>query len=257
MIPGPDVSEEAEIRFDAERGHEAAGVEAGKRGIKVDAAMRTTNPTIFAAGDCADSGLNLTPVSAYLGKPGNPDQGGLPMAEYPRRQDQFRQAEINALLDTGYFIDRAQALYDYPHFICDTGGSICEWVDPEDPADPVLSALSERTLMIWIQGSEAQTQELIRRFNRAPKPMAYQPAFLARCWQEYLEVEGCCEGEVNPDAFIRWTYGRALAHRQPLYAAMARNWGVTVTADEIAQVRDQADFTDLIAGAITRSARRS
>ncbi|MBU1383956.1 MAG: NAD(P)/FAD-dependent oxidoreductase, partial [Alphaproteobacteria bacterium] len=32
----------------------AAGVEAGKRGIKVDAAMRTTNPTIFAAGDCAD-----------------------------------------------------------------------------------------------------------------------------------------------------------------------------------------------------------
>ena len=200
---------------------------------------------------------NLTPVSAYLGKPGNPDQGGLPMAEYTRRQDQFRQAEINALLDTGYFIDRAQALYDYPHFICDTGGSICEWVDPEDPADPVLSALSERTLMIWIQGSEAHTQELIRRFNRAPKPMAYQPAFLARCWQEYLEVEGCCEGEVNPDAFIRWTYGRALAHRQPLYAAMARNWGVTVTADEIAQVRDQADFTDLIAGAITRSARRS
>jgi len=46
----------------------AAGVEAGKRGIKVDAAMRTTNPTIFAAGDCADSGLNLTPVSAYEGR---------------------------------------------------------------------------------------------------------------------------------------------------------------------------------------------
>ena len=30
---------------------------------------------------------NLTPVSAYLGKPGNPDQGGLLMAEYIRRQD--------------------------------------------------------------------------------------------------------------------------------------------------------------------------
>ncbi|WP_262422569.1 FAD-dependent oxidoreductase [Brevundimonas denitrificans] len=46
----------------------AAGVDAGKRGIKVDAAMRTTNPAIFAAGDCADSGLNLTPVSAYEGR---------------------------------------------------------------------------------------------------------------------------------------------------------------------------------------------
>jgi len=46
----------------------AAGVEAGLRGIKVNAAMRTTNPAIFAAGDCADSGLNLTPVSAYEGR---------------------------------------------------------------------------------------------------------------------------------------------------------------------------------------------
>ena len=43
---------------------EAAGVEYGRRGIKVSPYMRTTNPAIFAAGDCADSGLNLTPVSA-------------------------------------------------------------------------------------------------------------------------------------------------------------------------------------------------
>lgn len=42
----------------------AAGIEAGPRGIRVDASMRTTNPIIFAAGDCADSGPNLTPVSA-------------------------------------------------------------------------------------------------------------------------------------------------------------------------------------------------
>tara|TARA_R110002020_G_scaffold34066_19_gene103634 strand:- start:10739 stop:12088 length:1350 start_codon:yes stop_codon:yes gene_type:complete len=47
---------------------EAVGVEYGQRGIKVTAAMRTTNPAIFAAGDCADSGLNLTPVSALEGR---------------------------------------------------------------------------------------------------------------------------------------------------------------------------------------------
>lgn len=46
----------------------AAGVEAGPRGIKVNAGMRTTNPLMFAAGDCADSGPNLTPVSAYEGR---------------------------------------------------------------------------------------------------------------------------------------------------------------------------------------------
>lgn len=46
----------------------AAGVEHGPRGIKVNASMRTTNPNIFACGDCADSGPNLTPVSAYEGR---------------------------------------------------------------------------------------------------------------------------------------------------------------------------------------------
>ena len=189
---------------------------------------------------------NLTPVSAYLGKPGNPDRGGLEISEYQRRQEQFRQAEIHALLDTKYFIDRAQRLYGYPNFICDTGGSICEWVEPDDPNDQVLSALSRETLMIWIEGDEAHTEELIRRFDKAPKPMSYQAAFLAHVWHEYLDLRGCAGAAVDPDAFIRWTYGKALAHRQPRYAAMARNWGVTIAADDISKIRDSGDFNELI-----------
>lgn len=192
---------------------------------------------------------NLTPVSAYLGKPGNLDLGGLSMEEYRRRQDQFRQAEIHALLDTGYFIDRAQRLYGYPHFICDTGGSICEWVDPDNPDDPLMADLSARTLMVWIKGDAAHTKELIRRFDKAPKPMSYQAEFLTDAWRSYLDETGCREQDVDPDAFIRWTYAKALAHRQPRYEAMAR-WGVTVTADAVAAVRDAADFDHLIADAI-------
>lgn len=193
---------------------------------------------------------NLAPVSTYLGKPGDPAKGGLPIAEYRRRQEQFRKAEIAALLDTRYFIERAQALYGYPHFVCDTGGSICEWVDPGDPADPILAALSADCLMVWIEGSEAHTAELVRRFDRAPKPMSYRPDFLTACWEAYLAETGLAEDRVDPDAFIRWTYARALAHRQPLYAAMARNWGLTVAADAVARVRSEADFVDLVAGAL-------
>jgi hypothetical protein len=55
---------------------------------------------------------------------------------------------------------------------------------------------------------------------------------------------------VDPDAFIRWTYARALAHRQPRYVAMARNWGVTVEADDVARLHDAADFEALIADAL-------
>jgi len=193
---------------------------------------------------------NLTPVASYLGKPGDVAKGGLPIAEYKRRQEQFRVAEIRALLDTEYFEGRAQQLYRYPNFICDTGGSICEWVDANDPEDHILTELSKHTLMVWIKGSEDHTAELVRRFDRAPKPMSYQPEFLDRVWQEYLKENGLAEGDVDPDAFIRWTYAQALAHRQPRYQAMADNWGVTVTADQISAVKDEAGFVDLIAAAL-------
>lgn len=193
---------------------------------------------------------NLSPVSTYLGKPGDPAKGGLDYAEYTRRQGQFRAAEIAALLDTGYFIDRAERLYGYPHFICDTGGSICEWVDPDDPADPVLSALADHTLMVWIEGTEAHTAELIRRFDRAPKPMSYRADFLDRVWHDYLQRHDGDAACVDPDAFIRFTYAQALAHRQPIYAAMAQKWGVRVTADAVAAVTSPADFDALIARAI-------
>ncbi|QFT63242.1 ATPase [Roseivivax sp. THAF30] len=198
---------------------------------------------------------NLAPVSTYLGKPGDPALGGMDIDTYRLRQEQFRRAEMQALLDTGYFIDRARDLYGYPHFVCDTGGSICEWVDPADPRDPILSELSKRCLIVWIEGSDAHTEELIRRFDRAPKPMAYQPEFLERAWSDYLMQMQVASDKVDPDAFIRWTYAQALAHRQPLYAEMARNWGVTVRAEDMAEVRSEAGFVDVIARALEDRAK--
>jgi hypothetical protein len=194
---------------------------------------------------------NLAPLSTYLGKPGNPAKGGLAFAEYLRRQDQHRVAETAALIDTAHFADRAAGLYGYPHFVCDSGGSICEVVDPDNPADPVLTALARSVLMVWIKGSDTHAAELIRRFDRAPKPMYYQPAFLQAAWDQYLRQEHATEGTVDPDAFVRWTYARALAHRQPRYAAMARHWGVTVTAEDVACVRDAKGFEALLAKAIS------
>ncbi len=189
---------------------------------------------------------NLAPLSTYLGKPGNPDRGGLPFDDYMKRQDQHRAAEIAALSDTPHFIARAQALYGYANFVCDTGGSICEVVDPDDPQDPLMTLLSEHVLPIWIEGSEAHTEELIRRFDRAPKPMYYQPDFLHTAWAKYQRETGHRPDQIDPDAFVRWTYARALAHRAPRYAAMARNWGLSICAQEVAQIRSANDFVSLI-----------
>ena len=195
---------------------------------------------------------NLAPLSTYLGKPGDPDKGGVPFAEYMKRQEQHRAAEVAATLDTARFMDRAEEIYGYPNFVCDTSGSICEVVEADDPADPVMKQLSETLLMVWIKGSDAHTTELVRRFDRAPKPMYYQPDFLHAAWEEYCATHSITEETCDPDHFVRWAYARALAHRQPRYAAMER-WGVTGTAEEVGEVSTAQDFDALIARAIDRS----
>ncbi|MBS0563447.1 MAG: ATPase [Proteobacteria bacterium] len=197
---------------------------------------------------------NLAPLSTYLGKPGDPARGGVAFAEYLRRQEQHRLAEIAALGDTPAFVERAHSLYGYPNFVCDSGGSICEVVDPEAADDPLLRLLGDTLLLVWIKGSESHRAELIRRFDRAPKPIYYQPAFLHRVWTAYLAEQGLPEDRVDPDMFLRFAYARLLDHRQPRYQAMARR-GLTLTAEEVAGVQTAADFTDLIARALEAQAR--
>ncbi len=193
---------------------------------------------------------NLSPLSTYMGKPGNPALGGIPMTEYKRRQEQHRKAEIAALLDTPHFIQRARSLYEYDNFVCDSGGSICEVVDPEDPADSVLNALSEHLLLVWIEGGTEHAKELARRFDVAPKPMYFDADFLVETWARFCHDNAVHETEVDPDAFMRFAYRRCLEHRQPLYRAMAENWGVSVPASDMAAVKNSADFQAVIAQAL-------
>ena len=196
---------------------------------------------------------NLAPLSTYLGRPGRVQDGGLAIEEYRRRQQQHHRSEVEALLDTPYFIDRARDIYGYEHFVCDSGGSICEVVDPADPNDPVLSCLAECALMVWIEGSDAHTDELIKRFDRAPKPMCYQASFLDTKWDCYLAEKQVTDQEVDPNDFVRWAYAQAMAHRQPIYHSMSK-WGVKVTADEVAAATTPKQFDAMIVNALERTA---
>ena len=195
---------------------------------------------------------NLAPLSNYLGKPGNQGKGGLSIEEYKKRQAQHHIAEVKALLDTPNFIDKSNRIYGYPNFVCDTGGSICEVVNPDDPNDPVLKTLAENTLMVWIEGSSHHTDELIKRFDENPKPMCYDSGFLDLKWKEYLKINKCSVNDVDPDDFVRWTYSEAMAHRNPIYQSMA-SWGITVQADLISQVKTPSEFNSLIGSTISRN----
>ena len=199
---------------------------------------------------------NLAPLSTYLGKPGDVARGGIPFDFYCKRQDQHHAAEQAALLDTPAFIERAQNLYGYQNFVCDSGGSICEVVDPWDKTDQVMTSLSENLLMVWIAGSEAHTAELVRRFDKSPKPMCYQPAFLLSSWEKYQSETGLSPDKVDPDDFIRWTYARALAHRQPRYVQMAQ-WGITLQTDDVKNIYSPEYFEDLVASALDAKVEQS
>lgn len=194
---------------------------------------------------------NLSPLSTYLGKPGNPALGGIPFAEYRRRQAQHRQAEIRAILDVPEFIDRAKEIYGYAHFVCDSGGSLCEVVDVHDLNDPVLRCLAEHTMLVYIRGSDAHTRMLVERFRAHPKPMYYQPAFLEAKWAEYKILHGDInDDQVDPDDFAVWGFEQLMAQRVPTYEAIAARYGYTIDMDDIPALASEADVLDLLARTI-------
>ena len=100
-------------------------------------------------------------------------------------------------------------------------------------------------LLVWIQGSDHQTYELIKRFDKSPKPMCYDQGFLDLKWKQYLKISKCPIEEVDPDDFVRWTYSEAMDHRNHIYKSMA-SWGITVQADLISQVETPLEFNALI-----------
>jgi hypothetical protein len=194
---------------------------------------------------------NLSPLSTYLGKPGSEALGGIPFAEYRRRQAQHRQAEIRALLDVPEFIERAKDIYDYQHFVCDSGGSLCEVVDVDDPEDPVLQCLAQHTMLVYIRGTAEHTRMLVERFRRHPKPMYYNPAFLDAKWAEYKAARGGLDdADVAPDDFAVWGFEQLLAHRTPLYEAIADRYGYVIEMEDVQGVRSERDLLELLARTI-------
>lgn len=194
---------------------------------------------------------NLAPLSTYLGKPGNPAKGGISFSEYRRRQAQHRRAEIAALTDIPHFIERAHDIYGYDNFFCDTGGSLCEVIDFNNPDDEVLKTLTEHTMIVYIKGSEAHTQMLIERFSKAPKPMYYLPDFLETKWAEFKTINNLAkDNDVNPDEFIVWGFEQLLHDRMPRYERIANENGITINMQDIPGLESDRDFITLLAKTI-------
>ncbi|MDQ5768208.1 ATPase [Thiothrix subterranea] len=194
---------------------------------------------------------DLGPVLSFVGKLGNPELGGVPLDAFIQRQAQYREAEIAAMRDVPEFIRKAQTIYGYSHFVNDAGGSLCELEEPG-----VFDLLAENTLILYIKvTTKDEEQKLIDRARSDPKPLYYRPNFLREHLAVYLQEQGLqYAAEMIPDDFTRWVFPRLFHSRLPRYEAIAHDYGYTVTSEEAAQVRDEADFNALIEMAIARHA---
>jgi len=193
---------------------------------------------------------DLGPVLSFVGKLGDPERGGVPLDEFVQRQAEYREAEIAAMHDVPAFIRKAQEIYGYPHFVNDVGGSLCELEDPS-----VIDLLVKHTLILYIQvTNKEEEQKLIERAQSDPKPLYYRPGFLTEQLGIYLAEQGLSfAAEMDPDEFTRWVFPRLFHSRIPRYEAIAKPHGYTATSQEVAQVRDEADFLNLLEAVIART----
>ncbi len=189
---------------------------------------------------------HLQPIAEFLGKIGNPALGGLSVREFKRRQRLFRQAEVDAMNDVTVFMDRARFLYGYPHFLNDAGGSICTLSHEE-----CWQALSDRTLILYLRATDEMEKTLIKRARTHPKPLYYEEPFLDQHLQEYLESNTLASpDEIEPNHFVQWIFPKLVKYRKPQYQSLADQYGHTVDASRIFELRDEADFIDLVCDAI-------
>lgn len=192
---------------------------------------------------------DLGPVLSFVGKPGDPERGGVPLEAFRRRQALYRLGEIAAMYDVPEFRRKAREIYGYQHFVNDVGGSLCELDEPG-----VMELLARETLILYIQVTDPEEEDqLIRRAQSDPKPLYYHPDFLEEQLAVYLREQGLeYVAQMDPDAFTRWVFPRLFQSRVPKYEAIARPHGYTVTSREVAAVSDEKDFLELLETAIVR-----
>ncbi|RIZ67708.1 MAG: ATPase [Methylococcales bacterium] len=189
---------------------------------------------------------NLASVSTFLSKLGDPAKGGLPLQEFKFRQHLHHQAEIAAMKDVPEFIHKAEDIYGYHHFINDAGGSVCELDSPD-----VLETLAQNTLIIYIKIPETLEQTIIERAKTDPKPLYYREAFLDEKLAEFMGLKNYASTEsIPPDEFVSWIFPELFKSRLPRYQAIADQYGYTVDANDVATIKNEADFIQLVSNAL-------
>ncbi len=203
---------------------------------------------------------NLEPVSTFLGMYGTPYAGGLDKPTFLERQNLYRRAEVESMKDAASFMSKSWQIYRCKDFVNDASGSLCEIVDPDDPLDPVIQALTADSLILYIEPNPVYEKELKKRARTHPKPLFYNPAFITPALTDKPD-DGV---GIDPLDFARPLFPELLEFRKPRYRKIANNYGFTIHADELFQpdengntLPDAALFLDKVHATVMKQASQS
>lgn len=194
---------------------------------------------------------NLYATSLYMGMLGKPSLGGSTEKAFRARMAHYAAAEQSAMLDIPYFVKRSHTLYNYPHFLVDASGSLCEIVDLDDPDDNVIKLLEQNCTVIYIEATEQHKQELLRRHSAAPKPIYYRPDFLDKNIPDLLTNYNVDKiTKLSPAEVCSFLYPRLLDHRITQYKRLANKIGYTISMTDILAIKDGPQLLQTIANKI-------
>lgn len=184
---------------------------------------------------------DLSQLSRYVGRLGNPETGGLPYDEFKRRQQQYLEAECNSLRQLKHIIEEAE-VKGISHVINDSTGSLCE-IDDE----VLLDYIDENSLIVYLKANAEQEQEVLKRAQLYPKPMFFSPERFDFWVTEFMgEKELESSEKIEKDEFSRWVFPRLFENRLPKYQAIADKYGVTIPAEEFLDVTSADEFLNVI-----------
>jgi hypothetical protein len=96
-------------------------------------------------------------------------------------------------------------------------------------------------------------QTIIERAKTDPKPLYYREAFLDEKLTEFMSLNNYASADVMPpDEFVSWVFPELFKSRLPRYQAIADQYGYTVDANDVASVKNEADFIRLISDALAK-----
>ena len=180
---------------------------------------------------------DLSALSAFIGKLGDPKKGGLPLAEFKARQKLYYDAECDSL-DAACDLaeDAAQ------NFVNDASGSLCEIED-----EALIARLAERTLFVYIEASEQENARILERARNYPKPLFFPPSRFDAWLAEYMKEKSLVSSDkVEPEDFARWVFPRLFESRLPKYQRLAELYGVTISSKDLHAGESEDGFMGLL-----------